>query len=66
MLMRAMVLRVSRAQGNMGNKVVGEIGPGLLVLLGVANSDTQADPELPGGKVYRPTHLRRRNGKSVS
>ncbi|PYX50831.1 MAG: hypothetical protein DMG79_04825 [Acidobacteria bacterium] len=66
MLMRAIVLRVSRAQVNIGNEVVGEIGPGLLVFLVVANSDTQADPELPGGKLYRPTHLRRRNGKSVS
>ncbi len=39
-LMRAVIQRVSRARVVIGPEVVSEIGPGLLVLLGVAGSDT--------------------------
>jgi D-tyrosyl-tRNA(Tyr) deacylase len=38
--MRAVLQRVSRARVQVGEEVVGEIGRGLLVLLGVARSDT--------------------------
>ena len=38
--MRAVVQRVSRARVVVGEEVVGEIGRGLLVLLGVAKTDT--------------------------
>ena len=38
--MRAVVQRVSRARVVVGDEVVGQIGPGLLVLLGVARADT--------------------------
>ena len=38
--MRAVVQRVSRARVVVGEDVVGEIGRGLLVLLGVAKTDT--------------------------
>ena len=38
--MRAVVQRVSRARVVVGEHVVGQIGRGLLVLLGVARSDT--------------------------
>jgi D-tyrosyl-tRNA(Tyr) deacylase len=38
--MRAVVQRVSRARVVVGGEVVGEIGRGLLVLLGVARADT--------------------------
>jgi D-tyrosyl-tRNA(Tyr) deacylase len=43
--MRAVIQRVSRASVSVGGEVVSEIGPGLLVLLGVARGDTggQAD-----------------------
>jgi len=41
--MRAVVQRVSRAKVTVNNWVVGEIGTGLLVLLGVGGSDTDAD-----------------------
>lgn len=41
--MRAVVQRVSRARVTVDSEVTGEIGLGLLVLLGVAKSDTEAD-----------------------
>jgi D-aminoacyl-tRNA deacylase len=41
--MRAVVQRVSGAQVRVGEELLGHIGPGLLVLLGVAKSDTQND-----------------------
>src|SRR5262245_50928597 len=40
--MRAVVQRVSRSAVRIAGEVVGEIGPGLLVLLGVAPDDTPA------------------------
>ena len=41
--MRAVVQRVSSASVSIEGAVVGSIGPGLLVLLGVAEGDTPAD-----------------------
>ena len=41
--MRAVVQRVSRAKVTVAGEVTGEIGLGLLVLLGVADDDTQED-----------------------
>jgi len=41
--MRACVQRVSRAQVTVGGEVCGQIGRGMLVLLGVADDDTEAD-----------------------
>ena len=41
--MRAVVQRVSSASVSIEGAVVGEIGPGLMVLLGVAEGDTPAD-----------------------
>ena len=41
--MRAVVQRVSRAQVTVNGEATGEIGLGLLVLLGVGRDDTQAD-----------------------
>ena len=38
--MRAVAARVTRASVTVGGEVVGEIGPGLLVLLGVHRDDT--------------------------
>jgi D-aminoacyl-tRNA deacylase len=37
------VQRVSRASVRVDGETVGEIGPGLLVLLGIAHDDTEAD-----------------------
>lgn len=41
--MRAVVQRVSRASVRVGDEITGQIGKGLLVLLGVSNRDTEAD-----------------------
>ena len=43
--MRALVQRVSRASVDAGGRRVAEIGPGLLVLLGVTHDDTAADAD---------------------
>lgn len=49
--MRAVVQRVSRAQVTVEERVVGKIGRGLLVLLGVAEADLDADLEWMVSKV---------------
>jgi D-tyrosyl-tRNA(Tyr) deacylase len=41
--MRAVVERVSRAQVTVNGEIAGQIGLGLLVLLGVGRDDTEAD-----------------------
>ena len=41
--MRAVVQRVSRAKVTVGDEITGEIGIGLVVLLGVSEDDTQDD-----------------------
>ena len=43
--MRAVVQRVSRAKVTVNGEITGEIGPGLLVLLGVGTGDTKADAD---------------------
>ena len=49
--MRAVVQRVSRAQVSVGQEIVGKIGHGLLVLLGIAKADTQADADYLAAKI---------------
>ena len=49
--MRAVVQRVTRASVAVGGELVGEIGPGLLVLLGVSATDTQADADYLAEKI---------------
>jgi D-aminoacyl-tRNA deacylase len=49
--MRAVVQRVSRAQVTVRGEVVGKIERGLLVLLGVAGTDKEADAEYLAEKV---------------
>ena len=53
--MRAVVQRVSEARVQVDGRVVGEIGPGLCVLLGVGREDTDAEAVLLADKI---THLR--------
>ncbi len=49
--MRAVVQRVSRALVKVAGSSVGEIGPGLLVLLAVAHQDTEADADYLADKI---------------
>jgi D-tyrosyl-tRNA(Tyr) deacylase len=49
--MRALVQRVSHAAVRVNERVVAEIGPGLLVLLGVTHEDDNAAADRLAGKV---------------
>ncbi len=49
--MRALVQRVTRASVRVGDERVGEIGPGLCILVGVTHDDTPADAEKLASKV---------------
>jgi D-tyrosyl-tRNA(Tyr) deacylase len=49
--MRALVQRVSRASVEVDGERMGEIGPGLLVLLGITHEDTAADADKLADKV---------------
>jgi D-aminoacyl-tRNA deacylase len=49
--MRAVIQRVTSARVRVGEAVVGEIGPGLLVLLGVSRTDREADAKYVAGKI---------------
>jgi D-aminoacyl-tRNA deacylase len=51
--MKAVVQRVSSARVRVGERVAGEIGPGLCVLLGVARGDSPAEAERLAGKIAR-------------
>jgi D-tyrosyl-tRNA(Tyr) deacylase len=53
--MKAVVQRVQKASVTVGEETVGAIGPGLLVLLGVAAGDRPADADYLAGKI---AHLR--------
>ena len=61
--MRAVVQRVSRAQVNVGDEVVGKIGSGLLVLLGVSKTDTHADADYLAQKIIGLRIFDDENGK---
>jgi D-aminoacyl-tRNA deacylase len=49
--MRAVVQRVSRARVKVGDEITGEIGKGLLVLLGVGQEDREGDADYLAEKV---------------
>jgi len=53
--MRAVIQRVSASKVQVGDGVVGKIGPGLLVLLGISRSDEEKDADFLSDKVV---HLR--------
>jgi D-tyrosyl-tRNA(Tyr) deacylase len=50
--MRALVQRVTRASVRVDDELVGEIGPGLCILVGVTHDDTPADAEKLAAKVH--------------
>ena len=49
--MRALVQRVARAAVRVDGRTVGQIGPGMVVLLGVRRGDSPAEAEWLAGKV---------------
>lgn len=49
--MRAVVQRVSRASVTVDGRTVGSIGPGLMVLLGLAEDDDEKDVEYTAHKI---------------
>ena len=51
--MRAVVQRVREASVSVAGEVTASIGPGVLVLLGVASTDTTTEAERLAGKVAR-------------
>jgi D-tyrosyl-tRNA(Tyr) deacylase len=51
--MRAVCQRVTRASVRVSGATVGEIGPGMCVLLGVARGDCEADAVRLAGKIAR-------------
>lgn len=53
--MRAVVQRVRESKVTVDGRIVGEIGPGILVLLGVEEEDTEKDVEYLAEKI---AHLR--------
>lgn len=61
--MRAVIQRVSRAQVAVNGEIVGQIGPGLLVLLGVSRDDNEADAvylaeKIAGLRIFDDEHGR--------
>ena len=50
-IMRAVVQRVTEARVRVGDRVTGEIGPGLAVLLGIGKGDTADDVRFVAGKI---------------
>jgi D-tyrosyl-tRNA(Tyr) deacylase len=49
--LRAVIQRVPRAQVSVGGEIVGQIGSGLLVLIGVAKNDTPEDADYLAQKI---------------
>ena len=49
--MKALVQRVSRASVSVNDRIVGKIGPGLVVFLGVAQGDSKEDASYLANKV---------------
>ena len=61
--MKALLQRVTRASVSLGNEEVGRIGPGLVVLLGVANGDTEKDAQYLAQKIVNLRIFSDKEGK---
>jgi D-tyrosyl-tRNA(Tyr) deacylase len=61
--MRAVLQRVSRARVTVGDRTVGAIGPGMVVLLGIAATDTQSAADWLLDKVLDLRIFENENGK---
>ena len=63
--MRAIVQRVTSARVRVGEQVVGEIGHGLLVLIGVSRDDTHEDVTAVAAKICEMRVFAGENGKPM-
>ncbi len=61
--MRVLIQRVSRASVTVGDEVVGEIGPGLLLLVGIGHGDDAARVEALAEKVVNLRIFEDHDGK---
>jgi D-tyrosyl-tRNA(Tyr) deacylase len=61
--MRALLQRVTEARVVVDGAVTGEIGPGLLVLLGVSKLDTEADADFVAQKILNLRIFEDQQGK---
>ncbi len=61
--MRAVVQRVSKATVRVADEIVGEIGPGVCVLLGIAREDEASDAERLAGRIARLRIFENAEGK---
>jgi D-tyrosyl-tRNA(Tyr) deacylase len=61
--MRAVVQRVTRASVSVDDQVIGAIGPGLVVLLGVAHNDSEAEARWLAEKIVNLRIFRDEAGK---
>lgn len=63
--MRAVIQRVTSARVGVGDRVVGEIGRGLLVLVGVGRDDTDEDVTYLAGKIRDARLFESEDGKPM-
>lgn len=61
--MRALVQRVASARVEVEEKIVGEIGPGILIFLGVGEGDTEAQADTLARKISKLRIFSDENGK---
>ena len=61
--MIAVLQRAARASVEVEGRVVGEIGKGLLILLGVAEGDTEKEAEMLAAKIVKCRIFEDENGK---
>ena len=61
--MRALVQRVLEASVEVGGRITGQIGPGLLILLGVRNGDTSKEVQFVAGKCLELRIFEDQDGK---
>jgi D-tyrosyl-tRNA(Tyr) deacylase len=61
--MRALIQRVKWAKVSVGGQIVGEIGPGILTLLGIKNTDTEKEVEWTMSKISKLRVFEDNDGK---
>ena len=61
--MLAVIQRVTAAEVRIDDKIVGQIGPGLLVLLGISRSDDEKDADYLSDKIVHLRILEDEQGK---